>query len=97
MTLCCLPSITTMLVVGQVQVAVTYEPLDLLNFLKNDFPAINEMCERAGMFEDRIYDRTKAVFEYFDLPFGAEPPPANRFALRAVSCACLTPTIPHEH
>jgi len=37
------------------------------------------MCERAGMFEARIYDRTKAVFEYFGLPFDTPPPPEKRF------------------
>jgi hypothetical protein len=36
---------------------------------------MSRMCERAEMFEDGIYARTKAVFEYFGLPFGAEPPP----------------------
>ena len=30
---------------------------------------MNQMCEQAEMFEERIYDRTKAVFEYFGLPF----------------------------
>jgi len=35
---------------------------------------MNVMCERSGMFEDRIYDRTKSVFGYFDLPFDAAPP-----------------------
>ena len=78
--MCCLPEINSMQVDGQVQVAVTYEPLDLLNFLKNDFPPMNVMCEQAGMFEERIYDRTKAVFGYFNLPFDSEPPPAKRFA-----------------
>ena len=36
---------------------------------------MNAMCERAEMFERLIYDRTKALFEYFNLPFDAEPPP----------------------
>jgi len=27
------------------------------------------------MFERRIYDRSKAVFGFFGLPFDAEPPP----------------------
>jgi len=40
---------------------------------------MNLMCEQASMFEDRIYDRTKAVFEYFGLPFDVEPPPKPRF------------------
>jgi len=25
------------------------------------------------MFEDRIYDRSKAVFEFFGLPYDTEP------------------------
>jgi len=32
------------------------------------------MCDRAEMFERLIYDRTKALFEYFRLPFDAPPP-----------------------
>ena len=40
---------------------------------------MNLMCERAGMFEERIYDRTKAVFEHFNLPFNTEPLPEKRF------------------
>ena len=79
MTMCCLPSINTMQVDGQIQMAVTCEPLDLLNLLKRDFMPMNLMCDRAGMFEERIYDRTKAVFEYFGLPFDTEPPPEKRF------------------
>lgn len=78
MTMCCMPSLTTMKVEGQMEVAVTYNPLDLLTFLKMDFVPMNLMCERAGMFEDRVLGRTKAVFEYFGLPFDAEPPRLNR-------------------
>ena len=54
--------------------AVNCDPLDLMNFIKRDFMPMNLMCERAEMFERGIYDRTKAVFEYFGLPFDAEPP-----------------------
>ncbi len=79
MTMCCLPSINVMQKEGQVQVAVTCEPLDLLNFIKRDFMPMSLMCERAGMFEERIYDQTKAVFEYFNLPFDPGPPPEKRF------------------
>jgi hypothetical protein len=78
MTMCCLPSVNTMQVDGQVEVAVTCNPLDLLNLLTQDFLPMNLMCERAGMVEDRIFDRTKALFEYFGLPFDAEPPPSGR-------------------
>ena len=30
---------------------------------------MNRMRERAELFEEQIYNRTKAVFEYFRLPF----------------------------
>jgi len=75
MVMCCLPDVSTMQVNGQTQMAVTGDPLDLLNFIKGDFLPMNLMCERAEMFERYIYDRTKAVFEYFNFPFDAEPPP----------------------
>ena len=75
MAMCCLPEVNTMQVDGHTKVAVTCDPKDVLNFLKRDFLPMNLMCERAEMFERGIYDRTKAVFEYFSLPFDAEPPP----------------------
>ena len=75
MMMCCLPSVNTMQVEGQTHAVVACDPLDLLNFLKRDFSPMNLMCERAEMFERGIYDRTKAVFEYFNLPFDAGPPP----------------------
>ena len=34
---------------------------------------MNLVCERAGMFEDRIFDRTMRVLEYYGLQFDAEP------------------------
>ena len=79
MTLCCLPSISTMQVDGQEQVSVTCEPRDLLNFIKRDLLPMNLMCDRGGMFEDRVHSRTQAVFEYFGLPFEPEPQPVKRF------------------
>jgi hypothetical protein len=75
LVMCCLPSFNTMQVDGKSQVAVTCDPLDLLNFLKRDFMPMNLMCERAEMFERYIYERTKAVLDYFNLPFDAEPAP----------------------
>jgi hypothetical protein len=74
MTMCCLPDVSTMQVDGQTKMAVTCDPLDLLNFIKRDFMPMNAMCDRAEMFERAIYDRSRAVFEYFGLPFDAEPP-----------------------
>ena len=65
--------------------AVTCDPLDLLNFIKRDFMPMNAMCDRAEMFERGIYDRSKAVFGYFGLPFDAEPPAPARFRAPASS------------
>jgi hypothetical protein len=75
MVACCLASVNTMQVDGQAQVALTFDPVDLLDFIKRDFLPMNLMCERADMFEERIYSRSKAVFGYFGLPFDAPPPP----------------------
>ena len=51
------------------------DPLNLVRFLSRDFAPMNMICERGQMFERLIYDRSKAVFEYFGLPFDREPPP----------------------
>jgi hypothetical protein len=75
MVMCCLPSITAMKVDGRPNVVVDYDRLELVHFISNDFGPMNAMCERAEMSERGIYDRTKALFEYFNLPFDAEPPP----------------------
>jgi hypothetical protein len=32
---------------------------------------MNAICEQGQMFERLIYDRSKAVFEYFGLPYDA--------------------------
>ena len=74
MALCCLPSIAALKVDRQSVVKVEYDPLELLEFLRADLLPMNAMCERGGMFEDPIYARTKAIFEYFGLPFDAPPP-----------------------
>ena len=69
MVLCCLPSIAALKVDHQPGVAVEYDPLELLDFLRAGFVPMNAMCAQAGMFESRIYQRTKVIFEYFRLPF----------------------------
>ena len=55
MVACCSPSVNTMQVDGQTHVALTFDPVDLLSFIKRDFLPMNEMCDRAEMFEERIY------------------------------------------
>jgi hypothetical protein len=74
MVMCCLPDVSTMQVDGENKVAITFDPLDVLNFIKHDFMPMNAMCDRGQMSERGIYDRSKAVFEHFGLPFDAEPP-----------------------
>jgi len=74
MVFCCLPSIAAIKVDGRPNVTVEYKPPELLDLVSNDFEPMNVMCDRAGLAERLIYDRSKAVFEYFDMPFHAEPP-----------------------
>jgi hypothetical protein len=74
---CCLPSITSIKVDDLPNVQVQYDPLALVDYLKRGLGPMNAMCERAQMFEHLIYARSKAVFEYFGLPFDAAPAPRN--------------------
>ena len=81
MVMCCLPDVSTMQVDGNNKVAITFDPLDVLNFIKHDFMPMNAICDRGQMSERGIYDRSEAVFEHFGLPFDAEPPaPASSVA-----------------
>ncbi len=75
MVMCCLDSLDALKVKGRDQVNVSIDPLEVVRFISGGFGSMNEMCERAGMNERQIFDRTKAVFEYFNLPFDAGPPP----------------------
>src|SRR2546422_2250281 len=52
---CCLPSLEEMKVDGAAQVAITYDRVELLDFLKRDFVSMNEMCRRAEIFEERVF------------------------------------------
>ena len=74
MTMCCMNSLTAIKVDGSPQVQVEYEPMELLQFLARDLNHMNAMCDRGEMFEQLIYDRSKALFEYFGLPYNAPPP-----------------------
>ncbi len=74
MVLCCLPSIAAVKIDHQPGVAVNLDKMELLDFLRTGFGPMNSLCERADMFEHRIHARTKAIFEYFRLPFEAPGP-----------------------
>ena len=69
MVMCCLESLDALKVKGQEQVKVSIDPLEVVRFISGGFVPMNEMCERAGMSGRQIFDRTKAVFGYFNLPF----------------------------
>ena len=72
MVMCCLDSLDALKVQGQPQVQVQINPLEVVQFISGSFVPMNEMCERAGMSERQIFERTKAVFEYFNLPFDVQ-------------------------
>ena len=72
MVMCCLDSLDALKVQGQPQVQVQINPLEVVQFISGGFVPMNEMCERAGMSERQIFERTKAVFEYFNLPFDVQ-------------------------
>ena len=67
-------SITALKADDRPQVQVEFEPTELLQFLARDLEHMNGMCERGGMFERLIYDLSKAVFQYFGLPYDAPRP-----------------------
>ena len=75
MVLRCLPSIAALKIDHQPGVEVKLDKLELLDFIRTGFGPMNSLCDRAGLFEDRIHARTKAIFEYFKLPFDAPPSP----------------------
>ena len=72
MVMCCLDSLDALKVQGKPQVQVQINPLEVVQFISGGFVPMNEMCERAGMSERQIYERTKAVVEYFNLPFDVQ-------------------------
>ena len=74
MVFCCLRSFTTVKVDGQSNCVTEYDPLELVRFLAADFMPMNALCEQARVSERLIYDRSKAVFEFFGLPYAAPPP-----------------------
>lgn len=68
MVLCCLPSIAALKIDHQPGVEVKLDKMELLEFIRTGFGPMNSLCDRAGMFEDQVHARTKAIFEYFRLP-----------------------------
>ncbi len=74
MVLCCQPSLAAVSRQGRPLVGVELDPGELPCFVADDFGPMNRMCERAGLSERAINDRTKEVMEFFGFQF-EEPPP----------------------
>ena len=69
MVICCLNSFAALKIDGQASCRVEYDPLELVHFIARDLPHMNSLCERAGMSEMEIFQRTRELFLYFRLPF----------------------------
>ena len=74
MTLCCMNQLTGSKRLGEPSAQVILDPMELLRFISGGFIPMNEMFERAGASELAIFQRTKAVMEYYKLPFDVPPP-----------------------
>lgn len=74
MTVCCLKELSGAKRIGEPNAQVVINPLELIQFISEGFVPMNEMFERARESEMAIYNRTKAVMEYYGLPFDAPPP-----------------------
>lgn len=75
--LSCLQTFTAFKMDGRAQCCVEYDLFELVQFIAHDLPFMNALCERAGMSEVEIFDRTRDILMYFGLPFDAERPPAG--------------------
>ena len=52
---------------GQDAVAITYDPVEMRDFVRDDLVPMKRLCAQAELFEDRIEQRTRAIYEYFGL------------------------------
>jgi hypothetical protein len=66
--MCCMGSLDAVAMKGQSHSRIAYDPMELAGFVSRHFEPMNQMCERAGLSEQAIFERTKHVFEYFRLP-----------------------------
>ena len=73
MVMCCLPTLTAVARPDQTLIGVQFDQLELLRFLGDNFGPMNAMCERPSLSKRAVYDRTKAVMEFFGFPFDTPP------------------------
>ena len=71
LALCTVPSLESAAFKGMSKVRVEIDPRDLLAFVSQNLVPMNAMCARAGLSDADIYKRTKALFDYFHLPFSS--------------------------
>ena len=69
MVFCCMDNLTTIKVDGRAECGVEFDPVAVATFLGEAFPPMNLLCDRAGLSESEIFERTRRIFEYFQLPF----------------------------
>ena len=74
LTMCCMENLSGRKQEGEALAQVEIDPIELLGFIMKGWGPMNEMCERAGLSERAIYDRSKAIMEYYHLPYDVPPP-----------------------
>lgn len=74
MTMCCLRNLAGRKRVGEPLAQVEIDPRELLQFIMAGWVPMNEMCERACLSERTIYNRSKDIMNYYQLPFDAPAP-----------------------
>ena len=72
--MCGLGSPDAVKLLDQPKAYLPVEPLQVVQFISVGFQPMNEMNDRTDLSKRDIFNRTKAVFEYFSLFFDAEGP-----------------------
>jgi len=67
MVFCCMSKLTALSRDGQQKAGVSLEPMEFATFIAADFGWMNAICARAGLPEQAIRERSRAIFEYFGL------------------------------
>jgi hypothetical protein len=68
--LCRLKSLTLKRVDGNPYCELRFARQEILGLLWQDFPHLNRLARRAGLSEQQLHRRGRAVFGFFQLPFG---------------------------
>jgi len=73
-TACLLQNVTAQKIIGEPSANVLLDPMDLVRFVSDGFPPMNQMCERANLSEGAFWQRTAEIFRFYGLPFDQPPP-----------------------